>query len=53
MVRKVIENSKIVIIPNKYKDTFDNFIDNPDAKSLDWPRPIDKRLCKYPSLKIV
>ena len=39
---------EIAAIPNKYKDTFDDFIDSLDTKSpdqlesLDRPEPIDK-----------
>lgn len=28
----------------RYKNTLDDFIDSSNAKSLDWPRLIDKRL---------
>lgn len=31
-------------IPNKYKNILDNFIDSSNLESLDWPKPIDKRL---------
>ena len=31
-------------ICNGYKDTFNNLLDNSDTKSLDWLRPINKRL---------
>lgn len=33
---------KIMVIPNKYKDTLDNFIDGSDLESLDHPGPINE-----------
>lgn len=35
-------NSEIVVIFNQYKDTLDDFINNPDPESLDWARCLDK-----------
>lgn len=32
-------------IPNKYKNTLDDFIDSSDAEFSDQPKPIDKRSC--------
>lgn len=36
------ENSKIMAIPNLYKDSLDNLIDSSNTKSTDWPKPINK-----------
>lgn len=38
-------NSKIVAIPNRYKDNLDDLINSSDTESLDWPKSIDKRSC--------
>lgn len=38
------ENSNIITILNKYKNTFDDFIDSLDIKFLDQLGPINKRL---------
>lgn len=37
------KNSEIMTIPNRYKDTLDNFINSSNSKFSDWPRSIDKR----------
>lgn len=37
------ENSKIMIIFNRYKDTFDDFIGSSDSEFLDWLKSIDKK----------
>lgn len=36
-------NSKIIVIPNKYKDTLDDFIYSSNPKSSDLARPINER----------
>ena len=36
-------NSKIVAIPNQYKDTLDDLLNSSNSKSLDWVRPVDKK----------
>ena len=41
-------NSEIVAIPNRYKDTLDNLIDNSDPESPDRAGPIDERSCNVP-----
>lgn len=33
-----------MVIPNRYKDTFDDFIENLDVESPDWFELIDKKL---------
>ena len=38
-----MENSEIVAIPNRYKDTLDDLIDSSDPESPDWAGLIDKR----------
>lgn len=38
-------------ISNKYKNTLDNFINNSDTKSLDWPGLIDKGSHNMPKSK--
>ncbi len=48
MVGGVEGKSEIAAIPNKYKDTLDDFIDSSDTESPDrpdslgWPRLVDK-----------
>ena len=32
-------------IPNEYKETLDDIIDNLNTEPLNWPRLIDKELC--------
>lgn len=44
-------NNKFLVIANKYKDIFDDFMNSSDEKSQDQPRPIDKRSCKAPRFK--
>lgn len=48
-VREAKKKSKIMAISNKYKDTFDNFINSLDKKFLDQLEAINKRL--YNTLK--
>lgn len=36
-------NTKILVIPNKYKNTPDDLIDSSDEESQDWLGLIDKR----------
>ena len=38
-----VKNSEIVAIPNQYKNTLDDFIDNLDLKLPDWAGPIDEK----------
>lgn len=40
-----------MVIFNKYKDTFDYFIDSLDEVSLNWLKLIDKGLCNTPRSK--
>lgn len=59
-VGEVEKKSEITIIPNKYKETFDNLIQYSNTESSDWPdspdgpdfqhqpEPIDKRSCNAP-----
>lgn len=51
MVGVVKKNTKIFTIPNKYKDTLDNLIDNSDEECQNWPESIDKRLYKAPKFE--
>lgn len=44
MVERIEGKSQIITLFNKYKDTFDNFIDSSDAMSLNRLRPINKVL---------
>lgn len=44
MVKGAKKKSETVVISNKYKDTFDDFINSSDLELPDWLRPIDKRL---------
>lgn len=39
-----MRNFEIIAISNKYENILNKLIDNSDAKSLDWPQQIDKRL---------
>lgn len=41
----VNRKSNITAIPNRYKGTHDNLIDNSDTGSLDRLKPIDKESC--------
>lgn len=41
----------MVAIPNRYKNTLDDFIDSLDPEFLDWPRLIDKKLHNMPKTK--
>lgn len=44
MIENVKKNSEIVAIPNRYKDTLNNLIDNSDAEFSDWLRLNNKGL---------
>lgn len=48
MVRDKQKNFKVIIIPNRYKNTLDNFIDNSDLKFSDCARQIDMKSCNAP-----
>lgn len=50
-VKDVEENTKILAIFNKYKDTFDDFINSSDEQFQDWPQLIDKESYKAPRFK--
>lgn len=51
MIENIESKSTIVVIFNKYKDTFDNLIDSLNEMSLDWLKLIDKGLCNLPRSK--
>lgn len=38
------EKTEILAISNRYKDIFENVIDNLNIKPLDMPRPVNKKL---------
>lgn len=44
-------NLEILVIPNQYKDTLDDFINNSNLESPDWARPIDVRTCNSSNSK--
>lgn len=45
---EVEKKPKIMAIPNKYKDIYNNLIDSLDDKSSDWLGLINKRSCNMP-----
>lgn len=43
MIGKAKRKTKILINPNKYKDTFEDIVDSLDIEPSNGPKPIDKR----------
>lgn len=44
VIREVETKTEIMVIPNRYKDTFNDLIDSSDIKPLNMPRLVNKGL---------